>query len=282
VIIQRDKGHHHIYQWNTGKGDSMDLKIDKLIRLSKFMPGWLQSRMILLDFDAVSYGKINLRSRTWFEISTKMDWLHQYYADGIDVHAAQRFKENLVFWHDLDRHHHNFLKMTAPQSRRFDLSIRYDHEIEYITLTYPHQFEIKQPTYFYKILHALSFEVNKKMRRERSRITLPYRIKNAAILQETMRDSGNKPDQKVDIQAQKKYAFNNVFLTALELKYVACLLSMMSFKEIAYHFSCSDTAVRKKVNTIKSKLGNENMSNSSLFKALKSQGVLIACIPDIV
>ena len=210
-------------------------------------------------------------------MSTKLQWLARQKELGLDLLLHKRFKQNIVDWSQLDSSHRKFVKYYASDCQVVELSLCYQQKLEYLTIVHSKSIEYKDYAVFFKLLHALSFEVSRMLRRDKSIKMMPHQSLKALKKLIEQRKMKHRT-YSLPISNQKKYQFGEVSLTDLELQYAQCLLSLMSLKEIAFKYSCSDTAVRKKVMVIKGKYGNENMSNSKLYHHFMRSGVVRFCL----
>lgn len=253
------------------------MNLNETKKITTLLVGWLATNKVLQEAEVVSYGRIDLEDATWLESSTRQQWLVRQKELGLDKLLHKRFKKNIVDWHQLDSSHRKFTKYYASDCKVIELSLCYQQKIEYLTIVHLKNIEYKDYAVFFKVLHALSFEVSRVLKRGKN---IPM-IQNNYVdqLQKVINDrKALHCSYSLPVENQKKYMFGDVSLTALEIQYAQCLLSLMSLKEIAFKHSCSDTAVRKKIMVIKGKYGNETMSNSNLYQHFMRTGVVRFCL----
>lgn len=242
---------------------------------SSFLTTWIDKRLSSFGFIDVAYGRLNLEKSFWLEIPMRLDWFQHSLSIGLERHLLERTEQGVHHWQDMSSIHKDFIDFIkqdfGDDLNRVTIATVDNHQREYITVTYRGNLSLQNYAMFYQILSALSFEVNKLIKEYNERLYSPF-PETLEVLPEVF-----TLPQINEIEDQRKYFFKGVTLTALDLKYIEFLLSFKSYKEIAYERDCSDTAVRKKMTTIKAKFGDPSMSNSRLFSQLKRHGVTVVC-----
>ena len=242
---------------------------------SCFLTTWIDKRLSSFGFIDVSYGRLDLEKNFWLEIPMRLDWLRHSLSMGLDNHLLERTEQGTHHWQDLSAPHQDFIDFIeqdfGDELKRLTIATIDNHQRNYITVTYRGVLSLQNYAMFYQILSALSFEVNKLIKEYKEKLYLPF-PERLEIVPETL-----VLPQINEIDDHRKYFFKGVTLTALDLKYIEFLLSFKSYKEIAFERGCSDTAVRKKMTTIKAKFGDPSMSNSRLFSQLKRHGGTVVC-----
>ena len=255
----------------------MEVSLIDLKNISKFIRLWVEIKAPFISSSNFIYGKFDLNKRNWFEVNTSEGFFCFDFFCNPTEYFFEKFNSCFLMNND-------FFNLTFGDDSKYERNLFgqvYDDSVEYIMFSFADDFTLEDRKSLYYVFHGLSFELNKRADSIKSKVYLPNdyikEIKNIFYPKKTPSKSGFEI-----INMQNKFYFHDVSLTSLELRYISCLLSFMSYKEIAYSFGCSDTAVRKKILTIKEKMGNYAMSNSTLFKKLKEKGVIKACFSYMI
>ncbi|SHG16653.1 hypothetical protein [Vibrio gazogenes] len=225
------------------------------------------SRLISRIYDDaihISYSVISLDTREIYTLSTDYDWHLSYWEQGLNGTVGQRMSPGLASWRDKDAEYHQLLdKYRIPD--KVDYTWLCPQRAEIVSLACRHQLTSQESHQLAVLRPSLAYHAHKLWLKHQV-ATLPY---------QSVVVSSDTPD--AHMYDQNHFRFGDIVLTAKEMSTIRLLLSFNSPKEIAWKHHCSESAERKRIDTIKRKIhctGNR----STFFQLLHKHGILDACL----
>tara|TARA_B100001094_G_C18195716_1_gene810739 strand:+ start:1529 stop:2302 length:774 start_codon:yes stop_codon:yes gene_type:complete len=236
---------------------------------TEFMQEWAKKNLEHFNFINLSYMHIDLVDSVIQMLSYDLQWYKLYWEEKLDYTLAQRLKKKYTLWSELDEKHQSILHNYQSNSEKVDLCLFHQKAFEIFSIHTCNQLHMEDYLSLYQCFPSISYHAHKIRKRQHKYLLHPIHDQNIF----TISPPNNTHHINTIFQTEKRYRFNQVNLTALEIKYLQCLSALMSQKEIAYRYQVSETAVRKTIGNIKRKMGHEAMPNSKLFKLLREQGI---------
>jgi DNA-binding CsgD family transcriptional regulator len=244
---------------------------------TNFIQQWSHKNLAKLNFSHISYLHIDMHQESIQMLSTSDDWYHTYFINELDKQISQRVQRDYTYWSQLDVNHQKTLHIFQKNTEKIDLCLRHQNSYEILSLHTPYLLNVQDFGCLYKVLPMLSYHAHKF---RKNAPHLCHNLRDRALLS-TSDNLQHAPADYLE-RDNNRFRFNDINLTALELKYLTYLSSLMSQKEIAYRHQVSETSVRKVISNIKKKFGHEAMPNSQLFQKLKENGVTLAYFKELI
>ena len=245
---------------------------------TEFMQEWAKKNLEHFHFINLSYLHIDLINSVIQMLSHDLHWYELYWDQKLDYTLAQRLKKKYTSWSELDEKHQYTLHSYQANSEKVDLCLFHQKSFEIFSVHTYNQLNIEDYLTLYQCFPSISYHAHKIRKRQHKSSLHPIQDNHVF----TISPPNDSHHINTIFQTEKRYRFNQINLTALELKYLQCLSALMSQKEIAYRYQVSETAVRKTIGNIKRKMGHEAMPNSKLFKILKEQGITMTYLNHFI
>ncbi|MCL1123233.1 hypothetical protein [Shewanella surugensis] len=216
------------------------------------------------------FGKLNIEKKTIYAISSDYHWLLEYWSSGLYKKIGQRISSGIKTWDHMDAEHRCVLKKNNIKYKT-DITKNYGNIVDILSVATARSLKDEDLLSLYSkkpIISSISSSIWCKFNIP----TLPLKgIECPTRL---------KP---IDIEVKHEcFQFGNIKFTCKEMETIHWLLELNSFKEIAWKHQCSQTAERKRIDTIKAKLNCQGFSSSALFIALKDNGITASCLKDYI
>ncbi|SIO96901.1 hypothetical protein [Vibrio spartinae] len=212
----------------------------------------------------ISYSVVSLDTREIYTLSTDYDWHLSYWDQGLNKTVGKRISPGLSSWRDKDEEYHHLLrKHRIPD--KVDYTWLCPQRAEIVSLACRHQLTSQESHQLAVLRPYLAYHAHKLWLKHQV-ATLPY---------QSMPVSSDTPD--THMYDQNHFRFGDIVLTAKEVSTIRLLLSFHSPKEIAWQHHCSESAERKRIETIKRKI-NCTGNRATFFQLLHKHGILDACL----
>ena len=249
-----------------------------IVKEIKFMEDWFVKNISDNNIIHVSFTHVSLEKKFIHVISSDTEWLNFFWNYNLDLLINDRISNKCSYWSNLGAPYINFFKYISNYSEITDLCVKHQNNFNILSIHSKEMISFNDQALFLSLLPSLTYHTHKMRKNNKYNFkgltdTTLYRIQNRIL------DIDLNDDYELQ---EKRYRFNDVTLTKLELTYLKYLCSWMSQKEIAYRQQVSETAVRKVLSNVKRKFGHEAMPNSKLFKILKKYGVTLAFLNDFM
>ncbi|WP_299491659.1 hypothetical protein [uncultured Shewanella sp.] len=214
------------------------------------------------------FGKLNLEKKIIYAISSDYDWLVQYWSSGLYKKIGHRINSGITSWNHMDLEHQSILKKQQIKYKT-DITDNYGNIVDIFSVATQRSLKDNDLLSLYAkkpIISSIS-----------SSIWCKFNIKPLPL------DQIECPTKvkALDIDVKHEcFQFGNIKFTNKEMESIHWLLELNSLKEIAWKHQCSQTAERKRIDTIKAKLNCQGFSSSALFAALKENGITASCLQD--
>lgn len=186
--------------------------------------------------------------------------------------VGKRCREGINIWNSIDEHHKELLKNISA-IQKVDITTKNHGYIDILSLA------SNQPIRECSIVNLSSLKPRIGYLAEM--IWSTEKPSTLDIPTPTPTPTPVSDDSLLTINTSQ-YSFGGLTFSEKEMQTIQCLLQLKSLKEIAWIHRCSDTAERKRIESIKSKLNCSGQPTSCLFKALKKVGVTQACLSNYI
>jgi len=221
----------------------------------------------------VAFSRINTTQNKLLTVCTDYGWHLEYWSEEMYKSVGKRCNQGINVWDGGIDQHHKQLLQRIKAAQKIDITTTNN---EYIDI--------------------LSLASNQKMT-DRSTVSLSSLKPQIAYLAENIWDT-EKPsslqistptptptptpigDETLLTINTSQCSFGGLIFSEKEMQTIQWLLQLKSLKEIAWIHRCSDTAERKRIESIKTKLNCSGQPASSLFNALKTVGITQACLSN--
>ncbi len=254
----------------------MDIHHKNINQYAQFVKSWQLKNLAQLDIIDICYMHIDTHHQFLHMLSSNLDWYDLFWQNQLDLSLSLRIQQECTYWFDLDAAHQNTLAQFAPDTERADLCLHHQGVFDLLSVHSPQILGLQDYSLCFRALPTLSYHAHKF--RKKDQCVFP--IRDQAVFDVEFAEVNLEKCNAVE--QETRYRFNGINLTALEIKYLSCLSSLMSQKEIAYHFKVSETAVRKVIGNVKRKFGHDAMPNSKLFRLLKQYGVTLTYFNHLI
>ena len=253
---------------------NMKVHHKNVLQASQDMQQWVDSNLQHLGIYECHYCYYDLENYKWMTIPAIYSWYCEYLEKNFDRLISSRLKKGLNYWSPSDLVYQNYQKFVqqfnVQTPHKCDLVMPTEKGFEMLVVGVDHPLSKLEQTQLEKFLKYLSYEAHGIIK-NKSNILLDLNMESAQNC-----ELPEQPSGKLYSNYQRS-KFGNIILTAKELQYIEHLMFNFTRKEIAHEHDCTETAVRRIVANIKSKLGAEFMSTSDMFKRLNKLGVLNIC-----
>lgn len=222
------------------------------------------------DITHTFFSKLNIEKKTIYPISTDYDWLVEYWSSGLYKKIGQRTNTGIKSWNQMDDEHQQVLK-NKNIKHKTDITDNYGNIVDIFSVATKRSLKDKDLLSLYAkkpIISSIS-----------SSIWCKFNIKPLPL--ERFECPTTLKALDIDVK-HECFQFGKIKFTNKEMESIHWLLELNSLKEIAWKHQCSQTAERKRIDTIKAKLNCQGFSSSALFIALKENGITAACLKDYV
>jgi DNA-binding CsgD family transcriptional regulator len=214
----------------------------------------------------VSYSLINQEKKSIYTLSTDYDWHLCYWDEDLHQSVSKRMIPGISVWAEKNQAHRELME-------RHHIPFKTDYTISSGSESSEILSIASQRCLTSREFHSLSL--------------LRPLLSHQAHLLWQKNGVQSLPFQSIPLESEHalqltaispKFQFGHIILTEKEMSTIRALLSLKTIKEIAWLHQCSEAAEKKRVETIKQKLGCQNASRSALFQMLKKHGVIDACL----
>tara|TARA_B100001094_G_scaffold34724_1_gene28825 strand:+ start:211 stop:996 length:786 start_codon:yes stop_codon:yes gene_type:complete len=252
----------------------MNIHHKNMKQVSHDMQQWVQSHLSHLGIYECGYGHLDIVKGTRMPMTTSYDWYCQYNEKNLHSLIVDRIRNKGKYWHNSNDIYHSYKKFIGKTFHKLDLFNKVSEGYELLTLGCHRLLSPYEYLEVNKAFKQLSYEAT-KIRKSKPNITLELTTMHE--LRSMHSHDGSTENQDNSFINYEKYKFQDIVLTAKELKYIEHITLHMNHREIAQLHGCSETAVRKVITNIKGKLKNKNMSTSQMCHILMDYGVLAVC-----
>lgn len=214
--------------------------------------------------------KLNIEKKTIYAISSDYHWLLEYWSSGLYKKIGHRSQTGIKTWDHMDLEHQSVLKNKNIKYKT-DITSNYGNIVDILSVATNRSLKEEDHLSLYAkkpIISSIS-----------SSIWCKYNIPALPL------DNLECPtkSQPIDINVKHEHSqFGNIKFTSKEMETIHWILELNSLKEIAWKHQCSQTAERKRIDTIKAKLNCQGFSSSALFTALKDHGITASCLKHYI
>ncbi|HFF8522649.1 TPA: helix-turn-helix transcriptional regulator [Providencia rettgeri] len=225
------------------------------------------------DID-VTYSRVDLINHSVRTISSNYNWVLMVWDDDLDKKVKERLIPGIQYWNNYSTAFQNTLSKTDKKEMKVDFCTQYGDVYEITSINSRKKFSCNELLELYK-LRAVISDYSQNVWKDNEDIILPLRadISLSQQLEDNARDI-------LDVHHYMR--FGNIRFTRKEMMTIRLLLSHCRVKEISYIQGCSEATENKRIQRIKEKLGCSYTSPSGLFKALKENGITLACLESLV
>ena len=209
----------------------------------------------------VAFSRIDTAQNKLLTICTDYNWHLEYWSEDMYKSVGKRCEEGVNVWNKIDEDHKQILKNINAE-QKVDITTSNEEYIDILSLA------SNQPLSVRSILNLSSLKPQIGYLAQNIWHTEKPNYLN--IPAPTLAPSTDEVLLNIDIS---QYSFGGLTFSEKEMQTIQWLLQLKSIKEIAWIHRCSETAERKRIESIKRKLNCSGKSSSYLFNALKKSGI---------
>ncbi|MGO2303635.1 MAG: hypothetical protein ACTH5W_02895 [Providencia sp.] len=255
----------------------MDVKIKFLEKSCANLSSLFSNYFDWNDID-LSFSRIDILNKEISIISNNYEWLLMYWDDDLDKIISERLSSGIQYWANYSNSYKNTLAKSNKNALKVDFCTKYGGVYEITSINSKKKLSIKDMIAIYKCRPIVSDYAHSTWKKDDS-VILPQR-ENIVLPIESI---GNQELQEVEpLDIHQYMRFGNIRFTRKEIITIRLLLSHCKVKEISYIQGCSEACEHKRILRIKEKLNCPHASSSSLFNALKENGITLACLETLV
>tara|TARA_B100001094_G_scaffold333126_1_gene408862 strand:- start:137 stop:928 length:792 start_codon:yes stop_codon:yes gene_type:complete len=259
------------------KMDHKDIYHQKIESYSEMMKEWMKRNIHNENIKTISHLEVSLKNKSIEMMTNDLIWYSIFWENNLDESISLQLQNTCTHWSKLPKKYQDILDCYYPNTEIVDYCFQYQTSYHLFCIHSEIPLSLSEEALLFKALPTLKYHIYKIKKDNKNKYKLPIRDKNIFKLNKLDKEEPEKIKNK-----EKRYRFGDINLTALEIKYMLCLISLMSQKEIAYHHKVSETSVRKIIINVKKKYGNEHMSNSKLFTELRKSGVTLTYLDHLL
>ena len=230
-----------------------------------------------LEFDSdnvihVAFSRINTTQNELFTVCTDYDWHLEYWSENIYKSVGKRCNQGINAWDGgIDQHHQQVLKRIKA-TQKVDITTHNNDYIDILSVASNQKLSERSTAILSSIKPQIAYLAENIWNTEKpSALHIPPTPTPTPICNEAL----------ITINTSQ-YSFGGLTFSEKEMETIQWLLQFKSLKEIAWIHRCSDTAERKRIESIKTKLNCAGQPASCLFKALKKIGITQACLSNYI
>ena len=216
----------------------------------------------------VAFSRIDTAQNKLLTICTDYSWHLEYWSEDMYKSVGKRCEEGVNVWNKIDEDHKQILKNINAE-QKVDITTSNEEYIDILSLA------SNQPLSVRSILNLSSLKPQIGYLAQNIWHTEKPNYLN--IPAPTLAPSTDEVLLNIDIS---QYSFGGLTFSEKEMQTIQWLLQLKSIKEIAWIHRCSETAERKRIESIKRKLNCSGKSSSYIFNALKKSGIAQACLSN--
>ncbi len=216
----------------------------------------------------VAFSRIDTVQNKLLTICTDYSWHLEYWSEDMYKSVGKRCGEGVNVWDKIDEDHKQILKKIHAE-QKVDVTTKNEEYIDILSLASNQPLSARSILNLSSLKPKIGFLAQNIWHMEKpSCLNIPT-PKLAPVSDEALIN--------IDIS---QYSFGGLTFSEKEMQTIQWLLQLKSIKEIAWTHRCSETAERKRIESIKRKLNCSGKSSSYLFNALKRSGIAQACLSN--
>ena len=228
----------------------MDVTNQKVEQSASQITSWIKANLGYLDVNEATFMHINTKESYIHAWPTHYEWHLSYWDNDLDLQLHQRLQTNHQTWNELSQEHQQVLYRQFHQTHKTDISIYYDGIYEILSVHTQQALSPNAYVVLKQALHALSHQAAIKRKQNKvEQCFLPLRDHRIRYLNQPQHGFSNTHL----FTNNKNFSIQGIRFTGLELETIHHLMLMRTYKEIAFIYQCSETAIRKRILNIKRK-----------------------------